>query len=203
MRRIQLLVMVLILTACYFLFIHLPKQEEPRKPDPIAELAPGVRMQESAPVSSSAGAPEVKNKMDWMDLTVSHQLSPEAIEAWSQREDVSLDKQVKGHPRSGQRLELSWGKDPITTAVFDLIGEQKYQLSAVRSLYPRGTNFSDLKIMLQEKIKRPVEREDENSVVFTADERGLTVWLARSEDGSVKVAYEYGAHTHASAETLP
>lgn len=203
MRKVQVLLLLLVLAGCFFLYTQLQKQEAGKEADEIAgDTAIPPQEDPDSPATGSVPA-TVEEAKDWVDLTLSHQLTPASIEAWTQQQGLPLDKQIKGHPRSGQRLELSWGTDPFTTAVFDILGDEKYQLSAVRSLYPSGTSFSDLKIMLQDKVKRPIEREDETSVVFTEDEQGLTVWLARNEDGSVKVAYEYGAHTHASAEPLP
>jgi hypothetical protein len=144
---------------------------------------------------SETPAPETLER-DWMTLTLQHQLTPNALEAWAKKEGISLSRETEGHPASGERLELSWGQEPVTTAVFDILDEGRYQLSAVRSLYPAGSDLNDLKVQMQHVLNRPIEREDARSVVFHADANGLIVWMAREDDGRIKLAFEYAAHTH-------
>jgi len=153
-------------------------------------------VQVDKPVSSQ-GKPESIDP-GFLELTLNSQLDPRAIEEFTKARGLKLGREINGHPKSGQRLELTWGTSPQTTAVFDIMGSEKYVLSSVRSLYPAGSSLADLKAMLKAKVQRPVEHEDENSLIFASDDQGLTVWLALSEDESIKVASEYGAHSHAA-----
>ena len=185
-----------------FLLFRKPKiQDTPVARDPRPEPAPSaepnpepVQSASTPAVTPTETATAETVERDWMALTLQHQLTPDTLEAWAKKEGIPITRETKGHPASGERLEMIWGADPVTTASFDILGEGRFQLSAVRSIYPVGTSMSDLKAMLQYIIKQPIEREDNKSAVFKADEQGLLVWFARQDDGRVKVAFEYGAH---------
>lgn len=168
-----------------------PRSEEARAEEPRAAAAPTPT--QVAPTKTVIPEPEER---DWMALTLQHKLTPESLEAWAKKEGITLKRETKGHPASGERLEMSWGQEPVTTAVFDILGEGRYQLSAVRSLYPVGSELKDLKVQMQHVLNRPIDREDARTVVFRADEEGMIVWMAREDDGHIKLAFEYGAHTH-------
>lgn len=202
MKKILPLALIL-LTALVFWKLQKPKvqseraQEEPRSEDAQAVRPRGTSAPTASPVTpSETPVPETGEDKDWMKLTLQQQLTPDSLEAWAKKEGVSLSRETKGHPASGERLEMSWGQDPVTTAVFDILDEGRYQLSAVRSFYPAGSELNELKIQMQHVLNRPIEREDARSLVFRADENGLIVWMAREDDGRIKLAFEYGAHSH-------
>lgn len=196
MKKLLGLLLALAIVSLFFMGKKRDEQETVREASPsetIATVNPPPQPEQEASSRDQADDPR-----NWLDLALDHQLSPQSIQTWTQQQGITLNQVTKGHPKSGQRRELTWGTNPITTAVFDILGDQKYQLSAVRSLYPAETQWDDLKSMLQSKVKRPIEREDEKSLVFREDEQGLVVWLARQEDGQIKLALEYGAHSHGS-----
>jgi hypothetical protein len=193
---------IVVLGMLAFLFLKkrdtheapLPEDSRP-KSSPVTEREPLRAASTPIATPTETVVPETVER-DWMALTLQHQLTPDSLEAWAKKEGVPISRETKGHPASGERLEMIWGADPVTTASFDILGEGRYQLSAVRSLYPAGSEFNDLKVHMQHAINRPIEREDARSVVFRADEDGLVVWISREDDGRIKLAFEYGAHTH-------
>jgi hypothetical protein len=177
-----------------------PVQEGPRSDDAQAEETRAEKPRTAGTPPTPEVAPKETpipetQERDWMALTLQHQLTPDSLEAWARKEGITLNRETKADPESGERLELSWGQEPLTTAVFDISGEGRYQLSAVRSLYPPGSELNDLKVQMQHALSRPIEREDARAVVFRADNEGLIVWMAREDDGRIKLAFEYGAHT--------
>jgi hypothetical protein len=193
---------LILLAALAFWMLQKPKAkselvQDLARSDDAQAVMPRAAPAPSAPqvAPSETPVPETVEK-DWMMLTLRHQLTPDSLEAWAKKEGVALSRETKGHPASGERLEMSWGQDPVTTAVFDILDEGRYQLSAVRSLYPAGSELNELKVQMQHVLNRPIEREDARTVVFRADENGLIVWMAREDDGRLKLAWEYGAHTH-------
>lgn len=204
MKKIIPLVL-LALAGLAFWMLQKPKgkselaQDEPRSEDVQAAM-PRAASLPSTPqvIPSETPLPEPGEEKDWMKLTLQHQLTPDTLEAWAKKEGVPLRRETKGHPASGERLEMSWGQEPVTTAVFDILDERRYQLSAVRSLYPAGSELNELKVQMQHVLNRPIERENARTVVFRADEEGMIVWMAREDDGRLKLAFEYGAHTHAA-----
>ena len=172
------------------------KRAEPA-PIPISNLSSPQILSESSQTPLASGS---NLDSTLLSLTLSGKLDPQAIEDYAKKSGLTLQRQTHGHPKTGQRLELTWGSEPTTTAVFDVMDQQKFQLSAVRSIYSANFSLSDLKEQLKAAVDRPIDREDENMIVFAADEHGLVVWLAKNEDGTYKLASEFVSPGHESGE---
>ncbi len=129
-------------------------------------------------------------------LTLNHKLDPASLEAYAEGQGLAVHREILGHPRSGQRLVLRIDSIPESIAVFDVLKEGGHQLSAVRANFPRGADMKALKDTLKSAVNRPIDREDERSLVFKSDDEGLVVWLGQNEDGSIKLASEYMSHEH-------
>ncbi|HET9237582.1 MAG TPA: hypothetical protein VFO10_10045 [Oligoflexus sp.] len=201
MKKVMVLALV-ILGFLAFWLLRKPEaepqsvQNEPRSEETRAEQPRAAPMPTPTQVAPKETVVPEPVERDWMALTLQHKLTPESLEAWAKKEGLTLKQETKGHPASGERLEMSWGQEPVTTAVFDILGAGRYQLSAVRSLYPPGSELKDLKVQMQHVLSRPIEREDARTVVFRADDEGMIVWMAQEDDGRIKLAFEYGAHPH-------
>lgn len=195
-------ILCLALMLAFFFWRESLQRSEPTLSLSTEDKLPSSSPAEQAPAAvkgdrsvSSSPAPH-RSSVDTglLQLTLDHKLDPASLETYAAEHGLAVHKEILGHPKSGQRLVLKINSIPESIAVFDVLREGAYQLSAVRANFPRDADLKELKETLKSQVNRPIDREDDRSLVFKGDEQGLVIWLAQNEDGSTKLAAEYVSH---------
>ena len=211
MKRMSWTLLILILVTLFFYIGNDPRpvpasknlQQEPLEvPDSesMASPSPEPKQAEAKSIEPAVGDSTLISEFSSQLIKQSLQgtLPVVELESLLKKSGQALAKQVKGHPKSGQRLELQWSSNPELKAVYDILGEDRYQFHSLRLEYPANRSWDALKSELKGLAPTDIGHEDKQSIVWKSNEEDISLWAARSEDGGLRVTAEITECQHAN-----
>lgn len=127
---------------------------------------------------------------------LSQEMTLENLERLAAERKLALEKANKGHPRSGQRLEVSFAAPFPVQVVYDINAEGQKVFQAARMVFPQESNLNTLKQEVKTQVHEAIASESPESLIFVDNPQGQTLWLGRTDKGRIQLALELNVHPH-------
>ncbi len=207
MKKFAVLAIGLLVIGAWFVMQRQPIQRESNSAAeslPLVDSTAGVATQKTEPLAGDT----VKNAstddrrslnrqaVGLFSTLVSQELTLEGLEAFAKAKGFPLDKATKGHPKTGQRLEVTLATPYAIQIVFDLKTNGQPVFQAARMQFPTDSDLNALKEDVKAYHPEAIASESDEKLIFADNQKGETLWVGRVDDGRVQMALELNIHPH-------
>ncbi len=137
-----------------------------------------------------------RNAVALFSALASQEITLESLEAFAKARGMTLDKATKGHPKTGQRLEVTLATPHSLQIVFDLKANGQAIFQAARMQFPKDSDLNALKEDVKALHTEAIASESDESLIFADNPQGQTLWVGRVDEGRIQMALEFNIHPH-------